>query len=397
MSEQRPHILYLGEWGFPVGFAAIQRQLLLSRGLVNSGCKVTVLSFKGSHSKEVELPPTGTYQEVDYQYTAGTIYKANGFLKRNYQKLYGRLKELFFILKQGRRGNLEAGVVSTRNFYLLFWYWLIFRLIKKPIILSVVELNSAISSRNKSFINNLNDRLYEKYAYRIVNGCLPISDYLQHLIQEKAPNTKTLKSPIICDFSEALKKKENPNEIKFLYCGSPSYFELIDFVLLSFEQLEINDQIFLDFVLGGKNVDHYNRVVEKVKQHKFASQIRLHRNIPRNELLMHYSTAHALLIPIRPTVQDAARFPHKLGEYLSSETPVITTAYGEINNYDFIDEETALVASAYDIYKFSERMNYVIQHFEEAKEIGIRGRKMGINNFDFKKLGQELKDFIHRL
>ena len=60
-----------------------------------------------------------------------------------------------------------------------------------------------------------------------------------------------------------------------------------------------------------------------------------------------YKNAIALLIPLRPTLQDEARFPHKIGEYLASGNPVISTNYGEVKHY-FQDGHDMLIASRYD-------------------------------------------------
>ncbi len=127
---------------------------------------------------------------------------------------------------------------------------------------------------------------------------------------------------------------------------------------------------------------------------RYANRIKLDVNVAHAEIPARYSKASALLIPLRPTVQDAARFPHKLGEYLASAKPVITTAYGEINNYEFIDEVSALVAKTYDPKQFSEKMQSVLNFPEKAKKIGLKGREMGMVHFDYRKIGREVTDFI---
>ena len=79
-------------------------------------------------------------------------------------------------------------------------------------------------------------------------------------------------------------------------------------------------------------------------------------NIPREDIPPRYVGASALLIPIEDTVQDYARFPHKIGEYLASGNPIISTNYGEMkNNKVFVDEESVLIASDYNTELFAEK------------------------------------------
>ena len=72
---------------------------------------------------------------------------------------------------------------------------------------------------------------------------------------------------------------------------------------------------------------------------------------------------------------------------------MITTAYGEINHYAFTDRVTALVADDYNVWSFAEKMRYIIEHPEKSKEIGLKGRQMGLDNFEYSRHGRSLLDF----
>ena len=116
-------------------------------------------------------------------------------------------------------------------------------------------------------------------------------------------------------------------------------------------------------------------------------------NIPFSELVDLYVNASALLIPLRSTKQDAARFPHKIAEYTATGNPIITTNYGEVNYY-FKDGENALVADSYNTSDFAEKMNFVIENPEQAKQIGQKGKELGMNEFSHIKYGPILKDYL---
>jgi glycosyltransferase involved in cell wall biosynthesis len=158
----------------------------------------------------------------------------------------------------------------------------------------------------------------------------------------------------------------------------------------------VDENVYLELILGGGEAE-LKRVKQRIEKAENKEQVKITTNVSHNDIPRHYCNASALLIPLRPTPQDEARFPHKIGEYLASARPMITTAFGEINHYDFIDGETALVADDYNVDSFAEKMRYILEHPEKSKEIGIKGRQMGLDNFDYSKHGQKLMNFLSSL
>jgi len=91
------HVVYLGENGFPIGFGAIQKMILVSKSLIEEGAKVTVVNRKGSFApdKPIDVSVEGKFEGINYVYTSGTIYRPSGFFARNIQKIKGSYKESF--------------------------------------------------------------------------------------------------------------------------------------------------------------------------------------------------------------------------------------------------------------------------------------------------------------
>lgn len=397
MNTDQPHIVFAGEPGFPVGFGSIQRIKLIAQGLIYNECRVTVLSYKGVHGPKHDFPPQGQADGVPYHYTSGTIHRSSGFFRRNWLKITGKLNELSYLLQQKRNGQLDACIVSTMKIHVLLIYRIWLKMINVPLILDYVELNSAIASRT-SRGKRINDYLFDRFAVKLSDAVTPISEVLIEQAQTLAPGKPIHKLPILCDFNkfDPSAGKGGEGEIRFMYCGAASYMPLIDFVLEAFGRLDhssTDKKVFLDFILGGSEKE-LERVFRAIDQHENSARIRVFQNVPHAQIPDYYAKASALLIPLRPTLQDAARFPHKLGEYLASGRPVITTSFGEIRHYDFLDEQTALIAADYDAALFAERMQFILNHPEEGRSIGQRGREMGLANFNYKTLGTGLKQFL---
>ena len=128
-------------------------------------------------------------------------------------------------------------------------------------------------------------------------------------------------------------------------------------------------------------------VIIVTESHSIPSEIQLNT---------YYKNAMALLIPLRPTLQDKARFPHKIGEYLASGNPVVSTNYGEVSYY-FKDEQNMLIAESYDIKLFAAKMQFVLEHTSEAQKIGANGKDLALNQFEYKQYGDRIIDFLNQL
>lgn len=397
-SIKKLHIAFLGENGFPRGLGAIQRMLLMARSLHYAGAEVEVICRKGiwKQDSEPEMAAQGKYQEITYRYTSGDVYRPKGFIRRNVKKIKGLFSEYSYLKSLRKKNKLDAAIVSSMNGFHLLRYLLYSRFIGFPIILNFVEFASVMKQRN-SIGKRINDYLIDYGMVKWFDAALAISETLMSHYAKMAPGKPSLKLPILCDSRQFNSKPSWPKKTIYLYCGAASYSELIDFVIEAYEELfneYKNSELVM--VLGGKEHEILN-IQKRIAGTMFKGNIRLITNVPHSEIPDYYAGASALLIPLRPTLQDASRFPHKIGEYLASGKPVITTAYGEITHYDFIDQETALVAGEYDITQFAEKMEYVHKYPHKAQDIGEAGRRFGRKNFDYTSQGKRFFDFLMSL
>ena len=153
-----------------------------------------------------------------------------------------------------------------------------------------------------------------------------------------------------------------------------------------------NKDVFLYLVVNGnkEQKDELERYLDICSQ---RNKIKIFSNIDQDTLDAYYKNATGLLIPLRPTIQDEARFPHKIGEYLASGNPVVSTNYGEVKHY-FTDGENMLIAESYDPKLFAGKMQFILDNNPEAKRIGQNGRNMSLKNFDYRLYGERINDFL---
>jgi glycosyltransferase involved in cell wall biosynthesis len=396
-NGKKLHVVYLGEVGFPFGLASIQKMILISKALISEGAKVTVLSRKGIYDPEkpLDLPLEGEFEGIHYKYTSGTIYKPKGFIKRNLQKLKGVIGEYSYLRKLRKNNELDAGIISCYHFGQVFLYRLYSMILGFPVVYNYVEMASAIEHR-RGVVKKINDFLFERMLVGSMAGALPISQVLIDNYKKIAPGKSYLKIPILSDFEQFNVPKKEPEHPHFLYCGALDYKEVIDFVLKAYDLLPDDIDTHLYLVLGGGSKATYERLLQDIGKMKKSSMVKVIHNVPHAQIPIYYSQATALLIPMRPTLQDAARFPHKIAEYVASGNPMISVNYGEVAQY-FTDGIDGLIAVDYDPSLYAEKMKFVLDHPQESIEIGKKGKELGLKEFNHLNYGSKLKEFLVEL
>lgn len=394
-SKTELNVVFLGEVGFPYGFASMQRLVLMAKGLVHAGVKTTVVCRKGVWRKgeHIDFPTQGNFEGIDYCYTSDDCYKPQGFFRRNYSKLVGIYREYRYLKKLSRQGKLDVAVVFNRKLFHVLRYLFFGKLFGFPVVYNLVEMASAMRS-GKGAVRALNNRVLDKWVIKFFSGALPISDRLTDYYRKVAPGKPYLKVPIVCDFQkfEVEKKAVEPY---FLYCGGIEYRVVIDFVVRAYKNASLkNTEVKLYMIVSGGSSKATASLQQEIDENFEEGKVKLFSNIPYAELVDLYVNARALLIPLRPTEQDASRFPHKIGEYLASGNPVVTTNIGEIKNY-FTDGETAFVSDSYEEDSFAQKMEYVIGHPDAGETVGAAGKRLGLREFDYRAHGNKIKEFIN--
>lgn len=102
----------------------------------------------------------------------------------------------------------------------------------------------------------------------------------------------------------------------------------------------------------------------------------------------------AILALNRPdNLQAKYGFPTKLGEYLLTGNPVIITSVGDIPLF-LKNREHALIASPNDIEDFAAQLCWAIEHPDEAKIIGEKGKRVAEESFNYLTETKKLYGYI---
>lgn len=391
--------MYIIHLGFPclphVNAAPVQRIQLTFKGLQLLGVSVLIINKHSTSAKKYEYKKITRFNGLPFMFTSFFTYRPDNFLVRNLNKLAGFIGELLLLFK--KRKKIHTAILYTSSFGQLVYYRLVSKLFKFNLIIQYVEFRSALSI-NYPLANRINDKLFDKYFYLFCDGIIAVSEYLKDYVISKSLKMPLIKLPVIFNFDDYQNISLYPLKSYFLYCGNILYLAIINFIIEIFE-ISRSKGIYngkLVLVISGSHNDNWINLKDKLAQSKHKNDIILKSNISYAELFSLYKSADILMIPLRNTTQDLARFPHKIGEYTAAKRPILSTNLGEPNVY-FKDGVSAILADEYSIESYIEKLTTVLSTNVSLGDIGEAGYKVGLKYFDYHSQAASLKYFIFNL
>ncbi|WP_066633213.1 glycosyltransferase [Labilibacter marinus] len=384
---QQKKIISIGLNGFPKGTAPVQKLKMMGKAIIEEGVEFCVIrnSFVKKTKLTENLNERGNVEGIDYILMAPHVFTPNSFVTKVYSRVAGKVNEFFYILSLYRNKNISGAIVYCNKFiYSLFW-GLMFKLLKIPSYLVYFELRSSVDTRKKWYLK-LNDKMYDRFMFYFHDGFFVISQLLTQHINKYTPNKPKIYLPPIVDFALYDSEPRLNGESYFLYCGSLSYFDVIRFIVDSYEESQVNT-INLKLVVNGSTT-LLKKLHQLIEEKSLKEKVEILSGVSNKELVGLYVNSNALLIPLRDTAQDIARFPHKVAEYCAANSPIVSTKYGEIAR--LFDDTSALLAEKFDVKMFAEKLRYVEENPDQSRCIGNNSYKLGKDKFDYRKYSKPI-------
>ena len=400
-SDRPLHIVFLARsLGFPEGTAATNRVRLLGRALVEQGADVGVLCTRVSELPDRVLNHLvrGECDGIRFLYTPGTTVRSNSFIMRRWREAQGFVTALHELARLRRRGRLDCVcfVDSTHS-----WQpgvWLMRRYLTSVDVPVVSQLNEHSGSL-PAWLPGKWTRFFSHLDS--VSGVIAISGWLADWAAVEAirirRQVRVIEVPIVVDTSEQKASPYPAGSRTFVYAASASYLRDTCY-LLSAMGLLWQEQPALRLVVTGVDAERAGWLADLQGQRPLLDdpRVEMRGHISRDELLVLYRHAAALLAPLHDEQRSRARFPTKIGEYLAAARPVITTNVGEVGRY-LRDGETAYVALSDEIVAFSAKMAEAAADPKQAAIIGVAGRRVAEESFQYSLQGPRLILFFERL
>ena len=246
------------------------------------------------------------------------------------------------------------------------------------------------------------DKEVAEYLSTIANTydyLMPITTYLRDLFTEHGRSKPSLLNPIIVD-TKAIQVSAFPTSQpirNLVYSGNLGHEEEMHILLDMFVlvQKELPD-IKLHVLGGGSTSRATQNILQKYQEHysntKAFSNITFYGRISHSEVIQQYRMADAFVLPRPFREYSRAGFPTKLGEYLATGKPVITTGTGDIPMY-LGDLQSAYLVMDSTANSFAEKTVQAITD-SSAREIGLMGAKVAHEHFSIEASAKRIGSFF---
>lgn len=380
--------------GFSYSFDAVNTKCYYMAKILKSyGLNVTILS-----SIYYQLEPicgnVGKFRGIKY-YMPSVFYKSNSIVKLIHYKLMHIWKVVSFLVYLKKKRNTVHYIFDDNSVpipFLLLLNWigvidLIFNIEEWPLAHGHLPNNRKVLSHYFTIL-----------ALKTCKKIVCVSSYLIAQAIKYNAKASVFRLPAITQFNdlkcEASIHHNGQIEVtKFLYCGNAGFSEIIFAILHAYENvgyLRGSDSIELILILHG-NSQHIQRVSEYVSQSEY--RIKIKTSLSEPDLFKEYTRASVLLAPLRLTVQDRARFPQKIAEYVALSKPIITTFVGDVCLYFELDK-SAICLDDFSVEALIKKMIFVIENKEKMTAIGVEGNVVGRKYFDYKQYIKKFGDFV---
>jgi glycosyltransferase involved in cell wall biosynthesis len=225
------------------------------------------------------------------------------------------------------------------------------------------------------------------------DGLFVISEKLKRFFLPYNNNVKKIPTVVDTNFFKVTNK--TIYDFPYIgYCGNMSgNKDGIPILIEAFSKLVSDYPAYKLLLVGNNKRNKISETLNLIEKLSLQEKVVFTGLVEREEMPHLLGNASLLVLSKPDNEQNSGNFPIKIGEYLSTGIPVVTTTVGEIPSY-IKDGETCYLAAPDSVDSFYLKMKEALSDFDRAKKIGLAGREVAIKEFDYRIQANEISKFI---
>ena len=384
------HLVIVSAFKYPNGGPAATRHLALAAGLADRGHQVTFLLLNQSEVPSAEPRPKSVHWVSVASNRSGS---ALSWRLAAILRLRGALKAA------SARGEIDAVLLVDRD-PLLMEAGL--RSARKQGALALHEMTEfpdvvAGSSRLASIAQLTFSR---RHIHRL-GGVLVISRALEAYVAERSKVPVLRLGPIV-DLAANRPLPEIVLDRELVVGYSGSLLQRKDGVLTLLRAVSrasrMSEEVRfrVEIVGGDMSSPEGRQLTSEAEALGIADRTVFHGQVSHSEVRGLLATCHLLILPRPISRQARGGFPTKLGEYLSTGRPVLTTAVGDIPRY-LRGGRDCLMTPPNDERALASAIIEVSNDYGRVRELGREGRNVVVSQFNARVQSAEFVGFVRSL
>ncbi len=389
-AEDR-RIAIMTPYPFPIGNVATNRFTTYAKALSAADCDVEIIVLKATEIDGAVLNPAlaGVHEGVRYRYMASsTLWNPRDLLiVKAY--LYGQ--GIWLALKYLICAKPSAVILYTEDLVYMFIFGLASRALKIRIFVDKSEYPRFNYKKRLAY------RLAYNFALKLFNGFIVMTRELDGFYRTlKRRDATTFLLPMTVDMSRFSNGQRSVIvDQRYVGCvfGTHNRDCILD-TIRSFDEF-CRSTVEADWLLMlvGDFANLLGREEVLICLDACQSKSRIHFLPSMTAMEMPSFLLNATCLITTPRYFVSGGFPTKLGEYLATGKPVVTTAAGEIPMY-LENRVNCLLATPGNVEEIASQLAFVYQSPSVATEIGKRGQAIAASKFSASAYVQGLINFL---
>lgn len=382
----------------PYGMAATTRIFSYAKGLSIEKCNVEVISWLPSDKEDnLQLGNEGYIDQVKYIYAYKRCKSHNKF-KRVVEGIYSLFCLASKLRKNNQKQKYDFLIISSDHIPILTYIAFINLILRAKLVFIFDEFPTPIRRKLKKNIPS-----WKRMCYKLIlpfySGYISMTENLLSFYQNIYNNKGVIVSSIT-DISrfEKFNTQLEKTDKKFFNLTYMGNMELskdnVDNIIEAIALLKDKYEFILN-LYGKPSLKDKNKLINLIAKYKLENLVKFNF-ASFNEIPEILSKADILLSSQPNTVRAAGGFPTKLGEYLATGKPVLLTNVGEIGNL-FYDKQELYLAEPNNPSAYAKQLSYIFDHYDEAIEVGKRGKNKIIKNYSHIHAGKTIINFLNKL
>lgn len=389
--NKKLNVIVLGGFNYPAGMAGTKRVQLFIDYLRAQNAALNIITLGNTGDAAKGNAAAGVYKNVRYRNIGASLSSAIIFYI-----LYPFIFLYVCLLLIGSKKSGSKNVMYVYNSVTIenFLVLLFAKLIGYKIILDIVE-DYCLSLENNNFLHSLKLKstiFFEKRVTVFCNAIVVLSSYLEQLYKKrvngKIPVVNIPVSTLIKNKSESTKSKEEI--IKVCYSGS---FGNKDGLNTLIEAFNIFNKKFPDSELLLSGMGNNSKKIVADANHE---KVKYAGYLNEKEYENFINNADILCMTRVGTQYANAGFPFKLGEYLASGKPVITTNVSDVSLY-LKNYEDCIIVQPENVQEVADALIFFAENREQAIAIGKSGKLAAEKYFNSEVNSEKLVSLMEQV
>lgn len=250
---------------------------------------------------------------------------------------------------------------------------------------------------------------YYQFLSRI--GYLPTwatvcSDYLRSLLLARGfPENIVFKIPMGADLDkvqsvrkgdarERLGLSKDEKFVGFELAPWGISDEYVDLLLDSLREI-LRHLTGVKMLFIGSTISSMDRIQNKINKAGLDRSVKCTGLLRTDELSLWLGASDVLVLPLKNTPYDHAKFPGRVGDYLAAGRPIVASAVGEMKN--ILGKGCGLLAEPGDAEDFAMKIATVLRSDDLMDKMGRMARHLGESDYSWKNIADKLEEVYQKV